>query len=40
MQDQVADPVSFDGPPQQTSLGQDPLLTFEFLQGAWTHAVG
>ena len=40
MQDQVADPVGFDGPPQQASLGQDSLLTFKFLQGAWTHAVG
>ena len=40
MQDQVADAVGLDGAPEETPLGKDPLLAFEFLQGARTHAVG
>ena len=40
VQDQIADAVGFDGTPEETPLGQDSLLAFKFLQGAWTHAVG
>ena len=40
MQDQVADPISLDRAPQQSSVGKDSLLTLEFLQGAGTHPVG
>ena len=39
MQDQVADPISLDGTAQEPSVGQDPALTFKFLQRARTHAV-
>ena len=40
MQDQVADPIGLDGTAQEPSVGQDPALTFKFLQCARTHAIG
>ena len=39
MEDQVADPIGLDGTAQEPSVGQDPALTFKFLQRARTHAV-
>ena len=39
VQDQVADPIGLDGAAQEPSVGQDPALTFKFLQLARTHAV-
>ena len=40
MQDQVADPIGLDGTAKEPSVGQDPALTFKFLQRARPHAVG
>ena len=40
MQDKVAYPIGLDGTAQEPSVGQDPALTFKFLQCAWTHAIG
>ena len=39
MEDQVAYPIGLDGTAQEPSVGQDPALTFKFLQRARTHAV-
>ena len=40
MQDQVADPIGFDGTAQEPSVGKDPALTLKFLQRSRTHAIG
>jgi hypothetical protein len=40
MQTQLSDPVGLDGALEETSFGEDSLLTLEFLKGAWPHAIG
>ena len=40
MQDQVADPIGLDGTAKEPSVGQDPALSFEFLQRSRAHAIG
>ena len=39
MQDQVANPVGFNRALEETTFRQDGLLSFEFLQSSWPHAV-
>jgi hypothetical protein len=39
MQDQIANPVGFDCSLEEATFGQDPLLSREFLQSSWTHAI-
>ena len=40
MQDQVANSIGLDGTAQESSVGQDPALTFKFLQRARAHSIG
>ena len=40
MQDQIANSVGFDGALEEAPFGQDPLLSLEFLQSSWPHAIG
>ena len=40
MQDQVADPIGLDGTAKEPSVGQDPALSFEFLQRSRAHPIG
>ena len=39
MQDQIADTVGFDRPPEQATIGQDSALTLEFLQAPRSHPI-
>jgi hypothetical protein len=39
MQDQISNSVGFDRALEEPTLRQDSLLTLEFLQGAWPHAI-
>ena len=39
-QDQIADSVGGDGPSQQPTFGQNPLLTLELLKIAGSQAIG
>jgi hypothetical protein len=39
MQDQIANPVGFDCSLEEATFGQDPLLSLEFFQSLWTHAI-
>ena len=40
MQDQIANPVGFDCSLEEATFGQDPMLSLEFLQSSWPHAIG
>jgi hypothetical protein len=39
MQDQIANSVGFDCSLEEATFGQDPLLSLEFFQSLWTHAI-
>lgn len=39
MQYQIANPVGFDCSLEEATFGQDPLLSLEFLQSSWPHAI-
>ena len=39
MQDQITNPVGFDRALEEPTFRQDSLLSLEFLQGAWPHAI-
>jgi hypothetical protein len=39
MQDQIANSVGFDCALEETTFCQDPLLSLEFFQSSWPHAV-
>ena len=40
MQDHIADAIGGDGSPQQATFRKDSVLSLEFVQVPWAHAIG